>query len=85
MVVGHVAPEAYSGGLLALVAEGDTIRIDSHELVLELEVSDEELASRRANWQRPEPRYRRGVLAKFARNAASASRGAVLDLYDDID
>ena len=85
MVVGHVAPEAYAGGLLALVEEGDTIRIDSHELVLELEVSDEELASRRASWQRPEPRYRRGVLAKFARNAASASRGAVLDLYDDFD
>ena len=85
MVVGHVAPEAYAGGLIALVEEGDTITIDSRRLLLELEVSDEELAQRRALWQRPEPRYRRGVLAKFARNASSASRGAVLDLFNEED
>jgi len=79
MVVGHVAPEAYEGGAIALVQEGDTITIDAHQLVLQLHVSDEELARRRAAWQQPAPRYTRGVLAKFARNAASASKGAVLD------
>jgi dihydroxy-acid dehydratase len=80
MVVGHVAPEAYSGGLIALVQEGDTITIDAHRLLLQLEVDDAEIARRRAAWRQPAPRYRRGVLAKFARNASSASRGAVLDL-----
>ena len=83
MVVGHVAPEAYAGGLIALVQEGDTITIDAHRQLLQLKVDDAELEQRRAAWTRPPPRYRRGVLAKFARNAASASRGAVLDLYDD--
>jgi dihydroxy-acid dehydratase len=80
MVVGHVAPEAYAGGLIALVHEGDTITIDAHRLLLQLEVDDAEIARRRAAWRQPAPRYRRGVLAKFARNASSASRGAVLDL-----
>ena len=83
MVVGHVAPEAYAGGLLALVAEGDNITIDAHNLLLQLQVPDEEIARRRALWRQPQPRYQRGVLAKFARNAASASRGAVLDLYPE--
>ena len=85
MVVGHVAPEAYAGGLIALVEEGDTITIDAHRQLLELEIGDDELAQRRARWQRPEPRYRRGVLAKFARNVSSASTGAVLDLFNDED
>jgi dihydroxy-acid dehydratase len=80
MVVGHVAPEAYAGGLIALVHEGDTITIDAHRLLLQLEVDEAEIARRRAAWRQPAPRYRRGVLAKFARNASSASRGAVLDL-----
>jgi len=80
MVVGHVAPEAHAGGLIALVHEGDTITIDAHRLLLQLEVDDAEIARRRAAWRQPAPRYRRGVLAKFARNASSASRGAVLDL-----
>ena len=79
MVVGHVAPEAYAGGLIALVAEGDSITIDALQLKLELNVDAAEIARRRANWQQPAPRYTRGVMAKFARNAASASRGAVLD------
>jgi len=83
MVVGHVAPEAYAGGLIGLVEDGDTITIDAHALNLELHVDDAEIERRRAAWQKPEPRYRRGVLAKFANNAASASRGAVLDLYDE--
>ncbi len=82
MVVGHVAPEAYEGGVIALVQEGDTITIDAHRLLLELQVSDEELARRRAAWVKPAPRYTRGVLAKFAKNASSASSGAVLDRFD---
>jgi dihydroxy-acid dehydratase len=82
MVVGHVAPEAYEGGAIALVREGDRITIDAHRLLLQLELSDEELARRRAAWRAPSPRYTRGVLAKFAFNAASASRGAVLDAFE---
>ncbi|MBX3637969.1 MAG: dihydroxy-acid dehydratase, partial [Rubrivivax sp.] len=79
MVVGHVAPEAHAGGLIALVHEGDRITIDAHRLLLQLEVADDEIARRRAAWTPPPPRYTRGVLAKFAKNAASASQGAVLD------
>lgn len=79
MVVGHVAPEAAVGGNIALVKEGDTITIDAHKLELELHVSEEELAARRAHWRAPEPRYTRGVQAKFAFNASTASTGAVLD------
>src|SRR5450755_2442316 len=79
MVVGHVAPEAHAGGTIALVQEGDSITIDAHRLLLQLNVADAELASRRAQWRPPAPRYTRGVLAKFAKNASSASRGAVLD------
>jgi dihydroxy-acid dehydratase len=79
MVVGHVAPEAFAGGLIALVHEGDSITIDAHQLLLQLNVPDDEIAARRATWAQPAPRYTRGVLAKFARNAASASKGAVLD------
>ncbi|MFM8899722.1 MAG: dihydroxy-acid dehydratase [Burkholderiales bacterium] len=82
MVVGHVAPEAYAGGVIALVQEGDSITIDAHTLSLNLHVSDEELTKRRAAWKTPEPRYTRGVLAKFSRNASSASTGAVLDRWD---
>jgi dihydroxy-acid dehydratase len=79
MVVGHVAPEAHAGGLIALVQEGDRVTIDAHRLLLELEVPEAEIERRRAAWTPPAPRYTRGVLAKFARNASSASRGAVLD------
>jgi len=81
MVVGHVAPEAYEGGVIALVQEGDTITIDAHRLLLQLNVDDTELARRRAAWVKPAPRYTRGVLAKFAHNASSASSGAVLDKF----
>jgi dihydroxy-acid dehydratase len=79
MVVGHIAPEAYAGGLIGLVEEGDTITIDAHQRLLQLNVADAEIARRRALWKQPAPRYTRGVLAKFSRNATSASRGAVLD------
>jgi len=81
MVVGHVAPEAYAGGNIALVQEGDSITIDAKQLLLELHVSADELAKRRAAWVKPAPRYIRGVQAKFAKNAASASKGAVLDHF----
>ena len=82
MVVGHVAPEAHAGGTIALVQEGDSITIDSHQLLLQLNVADDELARRRAAWVSPKPRYTRGVLAKFAHNASSASTGAVLDKFE---
>ena len=80
MVVGHVAPEAYVGGPIALIEEGDSVTIDAHQLLLQLNVSTEEMARRQANWKKPEPRYQRGVLAKFAVLASSASKGAVQDL-----
>ncbi len=79
MVVGHVAPEAFAGGVIALVEEGDSITIDAHRRLLQLNIPDEELASRRAVWQPPAPRYSRGVLAKYARLVSTASRGAVTD------
>ncbi len=82
MVVGHVAPEAYVGGSIALIEEGDLITIDAHTLSLNLHVSDAEIAARRAAWKAPAPRYTRGVLAKFAKNASSASSGAVLDKFE---
>ncbi|HEX6016507.1 MAG TPA: dihydroxy-acid dehydratase [Burkholderiaceae bacterium] len=83
MVVGHVAPEAYAGGLIALVREGDSITIDAHRLLLQLNVDDAEIVKRRGAWRTPAPRYTRGVLAKFWKNASSASAGAVLDRYDE--
>ena len=82
MVVGHVAPEAYEGGTIALVQEGDSITIDALQLLLQLNVDDAELARRKAAWTKPAPRYTRGVLAKFAKNASSASSGAVLDKFE---
>jgi len=81
MVVGHVAPEAAVGGNIALIHEGDMITIDAINLTLDVLVSDEVLAERRTKWTAPAPRYTRGVQAKFAFNAASASRGAVLDNF----
>ena len=82
MVVGHVAPEAYAGGNIALVQEGDSITIDAHTLSLRLNVTDAELTRRRSVWIAPAPRYTRGVLAKFAHSASSASSGAVLDKFE---
>ncbi len=84
MVVGHVAPEAYVGGNLALVRENDSITIDAHKLLLQLNVEDKELSQRRAQWKQPTPRYTMGVLAKFAKMASTASKGAITDekLFD---
>jgi dihydroxy-acid dehydratase len=79
MVVGHVAPEAAVGGTIALVNEGDSVTIDAEQRLLQLNVSDEELAIRRAAWQPPAPRYTRGVLAKYAKLVSTASKGAVTD------
>ena len=80
MVVGHVAPEAAVGGNIALVEEGDSITIDAHQRLLQLNISEEELAKRRASWQAPTPRYTRGVLGKYAKLVSSSSVGAVTDL-----
>ncbi|MAY25273.1 MAG: dihydroxy-acid dehydratase [Polycyclovorans sp.] len=79
MVVGHVAPEAYDGGPIALIEEGDSVTIDAHQRLLQLNVPDAEIAARRAKWVQPAPRYTRGVLAKFMKNVSSASKGAVTD------
>jgi dihydroxy-acid dehydratase len=79
MVVGHVAPEAFVGGTIALVHEGDSITIDAERRLLQLNVSEEELVRRRAAWTPPQPRYTRGVLAKYAKLVSTASRGAVTD------
>lgn len=79
MVVGHVAPEAYVGGPIALIKEGDSVTIDAHKLLLQLNISDSELEHRRQTWKAPQPKYTRGVLAKFARLSSSASLGAVTD------
>jgi len=79
MVVGHVAPEAAVGGPIGLIHEGDSITIDAHQQLIQLNISNAELASRKAAWTPPKPRYTRGVLAKFAKLASSASKGAVTD------
>ena len=83
MVVGHVAPEAFVGGLIGLIKEGDSVTIDAHKLLLQLNVPDAEIAERRKTWVQPKPRYNRGVLAKFGRLASTASRGAVTDAFDE--
>jgi len=80
MVVGHVAPEAFVGGTIALIEEGDSITIDAHQLLIQLNVGEDEIARRRANWKKPAPKYTRGVLAKYAKLASTASKGAVTDL-----
>ncbi|AKG24648.1 dihydroxy-acid dehydratase [Calothrix sp. 336/3] len=80
MVVGHVAPEAAVGGAIALVEEGDSITIDAPGRLLQLNISEEELAQRRAKWQPRPPRYSKGVLAKYAKLVSSSSLGAVTDL-----
>ncbi len=79
MVVGHVAPEAAVGGTIALVREGDSITIDAQQRLLQLNISAQELANRRANWQAPQSRYTRGVLGKYAKLVSSSSVGAVTD------
>ncbi len=79
MVVGHVAPEAYVGGTIALVKEGDSITIDARKLLIQLNVSVRELAARRKKWKQPKPRYTRGLLAKYMKLVSTASKGAITD------
>jgi dihydroxy-acid dehydratase len=79
MVVGHVAPEAAVGGPIALVREGDSITVDAKKRLIQLNVSDRELAARRRKWQPPKPRYTKGLLAKYTRLVSTASRGAITD------
>ena len=81
-VVGHITPESYLGGTIALVKNGDAIRIDAEKRELTLVVPAKELAARRKAWKQPKPRYTRGVLAKYAAHVTSASLGAVTD--DDL-
>lgn len=81
-VVGHITPEAYTGGPLAIVENGDTITIDAENNELTLQIDEQEIARRMDNWQQPKPRYTRGVLAKYAKLVNSASLGAVTDNLD---
>ncbi|MCA0984582.1 dihydroxy-acid dehydratase [Halobacillus yeomjeoni] len=82
-VIGHVAPEAFVGGPVGLLENGDTITIDSETQEINFDVSEEELEERRKNWKRPEPKHQRGMLAKYARLVSSSAKGAVTDL--DLD
>ncbi len=79
MVVGHVAPEAYVGGTIALVEEGDSVTIDADRHLIQLNVDDATLTARRARWKAPPPRYTRGLLAKYMRLVSTASKGAITD------
>jgi dihydroxy-acid dehydratase len=81
MVVGHVAPEAYEGGPIALVEEGDSITIDAKEHLIQLNVPAKELAARRKRWEAPKPRYTTGVLGKYIKLVSSASQGAITDAH----
>jgi dihydroxy-acid dehydratase len=80
-VVGHITPEAFDGGPIALIENGDKITIDAETRQITVDVSDAELAERKTRWVRPESKYKRGVLAKYAKTVSSASEGAVTDKY----
>ncbi|BCX69045.1 dihydroxy-acid dehydratase [Pseudomonas izuensis] len=80
-VVGHITPEAFEGGPIALIEDGDKITIDAETRQITMDVSDTELAQRKTRWVRPESKYKRGVLAKYAKTVSSASEGAVTDKY----
>jgi dihydroxy-acid dehydratase len=80
-VVGHVTPEAFEGGPIAIVRTGDRISIDAESNEVKIEISDQEITERLSKWVKPNPRYTRGVLAKFAAMVTSASEGAVTDKY----
>jgi len=80
-VIGHITPEAFDGGVIALIEDGDEVRIDAEARTIDVSVSDEELERRRSQWQRPEPYASKGMLAKYARLVSSASEGAVTDKF----
>jgi len=79
MVVGHVAPEAYVGGTIALVKEGDSITIDAKKLLLQLNVPAKELAARKKKWKQPKPRYTKGLMAKYMKLVSPATQGAITE------
>ncbi len=79
LVVGHVAPEAAVGGNIGLVKEGDSITVDAHQKLIQLNVDESEIAKRRKSWIKPKPRYSTGILGKYARLVSSSSKGAVTD------
>ncbi|MBZ0302788.1 MAG: dihydroxy-acid dehydratase, partial [Anaerolineae bacterium] len=81
LCIGHIAPEAMVGGTIGLLQEGDIVVVDVEKRSLDVELSDEELAQRRANWQAPAPHYTSGVLAKYARTAAQANEGATTNIF----
>ena len=78
-MVGHITPEAFCGGPIALIKDGDEITIDANKRVVDLDVTSSEMKKRMKSWEKPEPRYKRGVLAKYASTVSSASEGAVTD------
>ena len=80
-VVGHITPEAFVGGTIGILREGDEITIDAATNRIDVVLSDEELAARKAAWVQPAPRYTHGVLAKYAKLVSTASEGAVTDKY----
>ena len=82
MVVGHVAPEAFVGGPIALINDGDSITIDAHERLIQLNIGLEELELRKASWKKPSLKYKRGLLAKYSRLVTTASQGAITDAQD---
>jgi dihydroxy-acid dehydratase len=78
-LVGHVAPEAFVGGAIALVKDGDSITLDKNKRLIQLNVPAKELVARRKKWKAPKPRYNNGILAEYARHVSSASKGAIAD------
>lgn len=80
-VVGHITPEAQTGGLIGLVETGDTISISAEDNSITLQVSEEEIAKRKSKWQTPAPKHNKGILFKYAKSVASASEGCVTDKY----
>jgi dihydroxy-acid dehydratase len=78
LMVGHVSPEAYRGGPLALVRDGDVIEIDVEQARIQVRVGDQELGIRRESWRPPPPRFTQGVMARYAKSVTSASTGAIL-------
>ena len=77
LCIGHIAPEAAAGGYIAAIRDGDIIEIDIEKRLLQVVLSDEEIAARMADWKTPEPRYKTGVFAKYAKLVTSASEGAI--------
>jgi dihydroxy-acid dehydratase len=80
-VVGHITPEAFTGGTIGILCDGDEITIDAVNNRIDVKLSESEIAARKAAWVQPKPRYTRGVLAKYAKLVSTASEGAVTDKY----